>query len=77
MNRALTCGSTVQSYKVIGNINDVDNTTYYYIIFNDTQYQLEIAIKAIDACFKLYYILNLEYLSKAEQMQYFFKISDF
>lgn len=61
----------LSNHTVLGNIDDIDNPIYYYIIINDTQYKLKISIKAIDACFKLYYILNLEYLSEAEQVWYF------
>lgn len=51
--------------------DDVDNPTHYYTIINDIQYQLETAIKAVDVCFKLYHVLNLEYPPEAEQVWYF------
>lgn len=71
MNKAITIGSTVQPYVVIVGNDDVDNPTHYYTIINDTQYQLETAIKAVDVCFKLYHVLNLEYPPEAEQVWYF------
>lgn len=67
------CGSTVQPYVVIvGDVNGQD-PLYYYTIINDIQYQLETAVKAIDLCFKLYHVLNLEYPPEAEQIWYFFE----
>lgn len=45
----------------------------HYTMINNTQYQLETAIRTIDLCFKLYHVLNLEYPPKAEQIWYFFE----
>jgi len=73
VDKALTCGSTVQPYVII--VGDVDgqDSTYYYTIINNTQYQLETAVKAVDLCFKLYHVLNLEYPPEAEQIWHFFE----
>jgi len=72
VDKALTCCSTVQPYVVI--VGDVasQDATYHYAIINNTHYQLETAVKAIDVCFKLYHVLNLEYPPEAEQIWYFF-----
>jgi len=72
VEKALTCGSTVQPYVVVVGDIDGQDSTYYYTIINNTQYRLETAVKAIDLCFKLYHVLNLEYPPKAEQIWYFF-----
>lgn len=68
MDKALTCGSTVQPYVVV--VGDVDgqDSTYYYTIINNTQYQLETAVKAIDLCFKL------RIPTRSQQIWYFFEI---
>lgn len=62
--------------------NTTDSSMQYFTIIDDVQYLLETPIKAVDICFKVFYVLNLQYSPQAEQVwhffeYYFFNISDF
>lgn len=55
-------GITVQPYDVVvGNINETDSSMQYFTIIDDVHFQLETLLKAIDLCFKLLHVLNLEF----------------
>jgi len=59
---ALNLGITVQPYYVVvGSINEADSSMHYYTIIDDVHFQIETSLKAIDLCFKLFNVLNLEY----------------
>jgi len=79
---ALNLGITVQPFVVVvGNINEADSSMQYYTIIDDVHFLLETLLKAIDLCFKLFHVLNLEYSPQAQQVwhffeHYFFDISD-
>jgi len=45
----------------------------YYTIIDDVHFQLETLLKAIDLCFKLFHVLNLEYSPQAQQVWHFFE----
>jgi len=45
--------------------------TYFYVVINKFYYKVESALKAIDICFKSFFVFNLNYPIQCEQIWYF------
>ena len=57
---------TVQPYVLVLERNDEQND--YYIIFNGITYKFHRLIPAIESCFKLFFVLNIEYPPECVQI---------
>ena len=51
--------------------------SHYYVVFDDHMYQMDSLIKAVDICFKVFFIFNLEYPTACADMWVIFQKSFF
>lgn len=68
-NKALRTGEKLQPYIVF--VETDSQVTYFYIVINKFFYKVESALKAIDICFKSFFVFNLHYTPQCEQIWYF------
>lgn len=66
---ALRTGERLQPYMVFEETDS--KVTNFYVIFNKVYYKVESALKAIDICFKSFFVFNLHYTPQCEQIWYF------
>lgn len=79
-------GLTVQPYiLIVGSIFQNGNASDHiqsFVVINDTKYELETPLKAVDVCFKAFFTLNYKYPFEGEQVwtfiqKYFFEINTY
>lgn len=64
--KALRTGERLQPYMIF--VNTDGEVTYFYVIINKHFYKVESALKAIDICFKSFFVFNLNYPSQCQQI---------
>lgn len=62
--KASKTGETLQPYMIF--VETDDQVTSFYVIINKYFYKVESALKAIDICFKSFFVFNLNYPSQCE-----------
>lgn len=71
-NKALRTGEKLQPYMVF--VETDSKVTYFYIIINKFCYKVESALKALDICFKSFFVFNLHYTPQCDQIWYFMQL---
>lgn len=68
-NKALRTGERLQPYMIF--VETDSEVTYFYDIINKFFYKVESALKAIDICFKSFFVFNIQYPTQCEQIWFF------
>lgn len=69
LNKSLRTGERLQPYMIF--VETDSQVTSFYVIINKFYYRVESALKAIDICFKSFFVFNLKYPIQCEQIWYF------
>lgn len=68
-NKAFRTGERLQPYMIF--VETDSKVTYFYVVINKFYYKVESALKALDICFKSFFVFNLHYTPQCDQIWYF------
>lgn len=69
LKKSLRTGERLQPYMIF--IESNGQVTSFYVIINNHFYKVESPLKAIDICFKSFFVFNLNYPTQCQQVWQF------